>query len=597
MKKVTLLLLVCFLFAGAAFGAKSNIQHKKAVILQEGKNAEPQPGFMQMQKISQSPGVSIVGDPTTIYYDWQSNGGDEKHLMIFPDGSGHVAYMGDADPSGAGTSAQRGSYYSYSDDYGATWTYIGRVEPRRAGYHSLDANSMGSAVVASHSAPAGSILGPSIFVDALAGFGIFTEFTHPRSGREFTWPMVVSPTDDYVYYTGFEDADGVWNMWNWCNPNTGAFGTPQDMFPGVDNEIRGCTVRSEGGKVTTLLIQGLDIAKLGQWGENNIIAMTSTDFGRTFGEPYMITSLPADTSLESMPSLWLGISAVYVGEELHVTWTQVEDIAPTEDGISFYFDTLCLMHWAESVNDGEPTVAVRWDSLHFAGNLGSGDQGSNHINIDWPKIGVDENGIIILTFTGFVGDSTDLDPASNYAYAEIWAAASADNGLQWGEPVNLTNSIDIDDRYPYLSNWNEAGKLTVMYQTSTIAGSALQGEGGAGEQDYLVLKADIPSTEPYIGPNSVKQVSSVPASYQLEQNYPNPFNPSTAIRFSLEKNSLVKLTVYNMLGERVAVLADGYLNAGTHEATWNAASLSSGLYFYRLEAGNTTLTRKMTLMK
>jgi len=52
-----------------------------------------------------------------------------------------------------------------------------------------------------------------------------------------------------------------------------------------------------------------------------------------------------------------------------------------------------------------------------------------------------------------------------------------------------------------------------------------------------------------------------------------------------------------MLGERVAVLADGYLNAGTHEATWNASSLSSGLYFYRLEAGNTTLTRKMTLMK
>jgi len=104
-------------------------------------------------------------------------------------------------------------------------------------------------------------------------------------------------------------------------------------------------------------------------------------------------------------------------------------------------------------------------------------------------------------------------------------------------------------------------------------------------------------TIPQINAVDVHNSNSVPASFDLEQNYPNPFNPSTTIQFSLEKNSLVKLTVYNMLGEQVATLIDGYKNAGTHEATWNAGNMASGFYFYRLEAGNTVLTRKMILMK
>ncbi len=599
MKRVTLLLLVGFLFSSAAFAAKVKMHHATpVVVVDEAKSTLPQVDLNKISKVSQSPGVSIVGDPTTTRFDWQANGGDQKMLQIQPDGLAHAIYMGATDESGAGLGDTRGSYYSFSDDYGASWTYIGKAEPRRAGFPSMDYTPSGSAVISSHTAPAGFANGISVFVDALAGFGIFTEFIAPRPATQAIWPQVVAPADDRIFFTGYNNADATTAFWNWVNPTTGGFGEVQPLFPLVDNETTPVTVRSAGGKVTTLLINGQDAGKYDQWGDNNIVAMTSTDGGMTFGEPYIITSFPNDTTMETLPAFWVGFSAVYVGEELHVAWTMVDD---TEHGdnpsISYFYDSLRLMHWAESVNNGEPTVAVQWDSIHFAGDIGSGDFGGNHLAIDWPKLGVDENGTLIMTFTGFTGDSTTLDPVSNIAYGEIWAVASADDGLQWGEPVNLTNSSDIDDRYSFLSDWNEAGKLNILYQTSTAAGSALQGETPLGLQDYLVLKADIPSTEPYTGPSSVKQVSSVPASYQLEQNYPNPFNPSTAIRFSLEKNSLVKLTVYNMLGERVAVLADGYLNAGTHEATWNASSLSSGLYFYRLEAGNTTLTRKMTLMK
>ncbi|MBN1543651.1 T9SS type A sorting domain-containing protein [candidate division KSB1 bacterium] len=598
MKKVTLMLLALIMIAGVAFAANTKVQHDRVIPYQDIQSMPPQVDPSSIQKVSVSPGISIAGDRSATYDDWQSNGGDEKRLWLMPDGTVHASFQGDTDESGAGATGGRGTYYAYSDDSGASWTYIGRVQPRRSGYHGMDVTSDGRAVVAAHTIPTGSTIGPAVYVDALAGFGIFTEYNSPRGANDWTWPQVSVPTDDYVFYTGYSGVDGDTDMWNWCNPNTSEFGEVQNLFPEIDNEIRATTVRSEGGKVTTMIINGLDIAKVDRWGENNIVAMTSTDFGRTFGDPYMITNFSADTSEEVLPGMWLGISALYVGEDLHVVWTMVDDIAPNEDGISYFFDSLRIMHWAETVNGGEPTVAVRWDSLHFAGDLGAdGDCGGNHLRIGYPKLGIDENGTLICAFVGFSGDSTQLDPNTNIAYGDIWAVASADNGLQWGEPVNLTNSVDMDDRYPYLSNWNEAGKLNVMFQSDEIAGAfTFSDNAPVSHPDQLFLKTDIPSTEPY-NPTAVEQISSVPEKFNLEQNYPNPFNPTTTIAFSLEKNTQVKLTIYNMLGEMVAVLADGYLTAGTHEATWNAANQSTGLYFYRLEAGNTILTRKMTLLK
>ncbi|MEM1093742.1 MAG: T9SS type A sorting domain-containing protein [Bacteroidota bacterium] len=88
-----------------------------------------------------------------------------------------------------------------------------------------------------------------------------------------------------------------------------------------------------------------------------------------------------------------------------------------------------------------------------------------------------------------------------------------------------------------------------------------------------------------------------PSQIRLEGNYPNPFNPSTVLRFTLPAAQQVRLAVYDALGREVAVLRDGVLTAGTHEATFEAAGLPSGLYLYRLEAGQQQQTRLMHLMK
>ena len=83
----------------------------------------------------------------------------------------------------------------------------------------------------------------------------------------------------------------------------------------------------------------------------------------------------------------------------------------------------------------------------------------------------------------------------------------------------------------------------------------------------------------------------------LEQNQPNPFNPLTQIKFSLQREGAVTLTIYNVRGEAVAKLADGVMSAGDHFVTWDATDHPSGVYFYRLEGDGIAETRKMTMLK
>lgn len=91
--------------------------------------------------------------------------------------------------------------------------------------------------------------------------------------------------------------------------------------------------------------------------------------------------------------------------------------------------------------------------------------------------------------------------------------------------------------------------------------------------------------------------SFLPLSFSLHQNYPNPFNPSTIISFELPNSSVVKLTIYNFLGKEIATLVNKTLSPGKYEFEWNARNLSSGIYFYRLEAAEFIETRKMVLLK
>lgn len=90
---------------------------------------------------------------------------------------------------------------------------------------------------------------------------------------------------------------------------------------------------------------------------------------------------------------------------------------------------------------------------------------------------------------------------------------------------------------------------------------------------------------------------SIPEKFELSQNYPNPFNPTTTIRYSLPEAASVRLDIYNILGQRISTLVNEEQKAGNYQVRFQTPGLSSGVYLYRLQAGNHVMVRKMLFMK
>jgi hypothetical protein len=97
--------------------------------------------------------------------------------------------------------------------------------------------------------------------------------------------------------------------------------------------------------------------------------------------------------------------------------------------------------------------------------------------------------------------------------------------------------------------------------------------------------------------SDVVEVEAVPTKYELSQNYPNPFNPNTTIRFSLPKQTQLKINIYNMLGELVEKIAEGNYEAGYYKVNFNASNLPSGTYIYRIESNEFIQSKKMIMLK
>ena len=122
----------------------------------------------------------------------------------------------------------------------------------------------------------------------------------------------------------------------------------------------------------------------------------------------------------------------------------------------------------------------------------------------------------------------------------------------------------------------------------------------SGKYYYRLKQIDFDGSFSYSGVIEVEV--SLPTEFSLEQNYPNPFNPATTIEFSLPTDAQITINIYNLVGEKVAEAASGNYAAGTHKVDINASTLTSGIYFYRLDAtgvdGNTfSSIRKMTLLR
>lgn len=158
-------------------------------------------------------------------------------------------------------------------------------------------------------------------------------------------------------------------------------------------------------------------------------------------------------------------------------------------------------------------------------------------------------------------------------------------------PSSLWNRAtdDMDRRgYVYYRD-----TLDCSYSTSVAAYTGSQGGFPVGDLNWFPSK----KAEWQIWITDVNDPYIQPTTFTLEQNYPNPFNPSTKIKFYLEKSGMTSLSVYNVLGQKVATLLSQELAAGNHEINFDASNLSTGIYFYQLESGINSSVKKMMLLK
>jgi hypothetical protein len=149
--------------------------------------------------------------------------------------------------------------------------------------------------------------------------------------------------------------------------------------------------------------------------------------------------------------------------------------------------------------------------------------------------------------------------------------------------------VRVSEHPPVASSRNYYPTLIEYLDVNDDAGALWVGLDGANRKLYYDRFSSISG----ISNNG----NEIPAEYSLSQNYPNPFNPVTKINFAIPKNDLVILKVYNALGAEVATLVNKNMNSGSYTVDFDASLLSSGVYFYTLNSGSFTFTKKMMLIK
>lgn len=200
-------------------------------------------------------------------------------------------------------------------------------------------------------------------------------------------------------------------------------------------------------------------------------------------------------------------------------------------------------------------------------------------------------------------DSTEIANTWNQVITPVELTsftAEVNNGnviLQWKTATETNNKGFDVKRKAGNSDWDEIGFVTGHGTvTEKNSYSYIDKNLEPGSYSYKLVQIDFDGSRHESKIINVKIVSS-PFEFSLEQNFPNPFNPSTTIEFSIPENGYTTLKIFNILGKEVNILVDEYKKAGRYKINFNGKGLASGIYFYKLNAGKFSSTKKMIYTK
>lgn len=278
---------------------------------------------------------------------------------------------------------------------------------------------------------------------------------------------------------------------------------------------------------------------------NHVVRFTS-NLGASWETKTQINNMPSGHTNTNQQVRWFN-------NKLYAVWTHSTTFA---DSVMFSVSTNGGNDWSHSkVSDTDTLMPAGGTSIYIH-----------------PSVTVSENGNIYVVWA----DSRERHhPVPDSCKFNMYLSRSTNGGTTWSPSIKV----------------NEASNYTRTYNTYPC----IVVKSGGALDTVLVTWGKLRNI---LGPQAITQLGSeVPQKYALEQNYPNPFNPVSNIKVNISKSGFVSLKVFDITGRVAAILVDEEMNAGVYNIDFNASSLPSGVYFYRLAADGFTDTKKMILVK
>jgi hypothetical protein len=534
--------------------------------------------------IAQPIETDTIGGTT---YDWAANGPTWRMIANDTTYGIHTAWMFSADPGSSWP--DRSMRYNFYDKSAGAWNFIDptnymnsgvNVYSMRNGYGALDVNpATGCAYVSAHRGVTGDMT-PMVARDAAPGAGIFEVCDGAASAYGYQWPVISiglnekvhvgcydMGTQDMVYYTSIDP---------WCT-----WATPTDM---TDNEPLFQDHYIAASKTSDKVIES--------WVGTAAIPYTyhyrlSTDGGANW-DPEIVLDPPLTFTpgSETIPSFHLAGNSIMWddADDYHLTVLIMPVVAGTG-----YVIPCELWHYS-------PANTPPWNLIaRLSSDTLSAPVGYNVLYAGRPSLGLDTDGNLFCVWEKF--DSLNFEPTTSLLRAVIMASASADNGLTWSAPVQLTQPDGTSHRFPAIARTVD-DYLHIVYEQDLMAGFWVQSEGVSTNNPYLYLK--VPRT---LFPNI--SVAENPRARVFKPRLsvaPNPFENSTRVSYELHRTGSAALRIYDASGNLVRTLVAGNLPAGKGSATWLGTNdkgnrVAGGIYFARLETANRILNQKIVLTR
>jgi len=235
-----------------------------------------------------------------------------------------------------------------------------------------------------------------------------------------------------------------------------------------------------------------------------------------------------------------------------------------------YVSFLGATSWTEisqSPNTGVNEIRYANNKLYAtcygvpAGIWSSTNNGSNWLSLNPSLTNTDIWSLHILNSNIFIGTEDGINRAIYF---------SSNDGTNW---TNISAGLPVNESFAEITS-NGTYLFGIIYYTGAV---------------YRRPLSELIGIQPIS--------TEIPKQFSLSQNYPNPFNPVTNINFEVKEKGLVKLTVFNSIGQKIETLVNQQLSPGSYKADWDAANYPSGVYYYKIIAGDYAETRKMILIK